>query len=93
MAEHCCEEMRQHLQRREVAIRYIPKFREYGIHIEDGGTSFQEIRFCPWCGRPLPPSLRDRWFEELDALGLEPDSPALSDRYKTDEWWKSRDRR
>jgi len=25
----------------------------YGIIIHDGGESFVEIEFCPWCGRRL----------------------------------------
>lgn len=86
---HCCDEMRRHLEEGEVAIVYLPKFREYGIRIEDGGTAFQMIRFCPWCGGMLPSSLRGRWFEELDDLGLEPESPDLPERYRTGAWWQS----
>jgi len=25
----------------------------YGLPIRDGGTSFIEIRYCPWCGSDL----------------------------------------
>lgn len=88
MTEHCCAEMNRHLIEGEVAVRYIGKFREYGILILDGGSSLQEIRFCPWCMCGLPMSLRDEWFEQVDALGLEPDSPDLPERYKTDAWWR-----
>jgi hypothetical protein len=85
---HCCEGMREALVE-NVAIVYIPKFREYGIRILDGGTSFMKIEFCPWCGSRLPSDLRDAWFEELERLGLEPDSEALPNRLKTDAWWNS----
>jgi hypothetical protein len=84
---HCCDEMRQHLGVGEVALRYSPKLREYGLRVLDGGSSRQEIRFCPWCGSRLPESLRDEWFKKLDELRLEPDSPAIPTRLRSDEWW------
>ena len=40
-------------------VRYLPVFREYGLLIHDGGSSFVRIQFCPWCGSRLPESLRD----------------------------------
>jgi hypothetical protein len=80
---HCCEDMRreaersceQHPDRYDCPgclIHYSPRFREYGLLIHDGGTSVSTIRFCPWCGTGPPDSLRDRWFEELEALGIDP---------------------
>ena len=85
--KHCCEAMQHHLEKGEVAIRYFPKFREYGLPVLDGGSSRQRIHFCPWCGHRLPESLRDQWFERLDAMNLEPDSPDLPVEYETDAWW------
>jgi hypothetical protein len=87
---HCCEDMRIAMVE-GVAIVYIPKFREYGIRILDGGTSSKVIIFCPWCGIRLPASLRDAWFVEIERLGLEPDSPFLPLRFKTDAWWNSQE--
>jgi hypothetical protein len=60
-------------------VTYSPKFREYGIIIHSGGPpgsgsrAKSTIRYCPWCGTKLPESLRDRWFDRLDELGLEPE--------------------
>jgi hypothetical protein len=84
--EHCCEDMRQHLANGDLPISYTPKFREYGINYP-GSSSFQIIRFCPWCGTRLPDSLRDAWFEELDRLGLDPEDQ-LPARLLTDTWWR-----
>lgn len=74
-----------------VAITYIGKFREYGILILDGGSAFQEITFCPWCGSKLPDSLRDRWFEivfdELELDGV--DDPKLPKYMLSDLWWRN----
>ena len=68
--QHCCEEMgrqvaqtcHQHPDRfdcPDCLIHYSPRYREYGIIIHDGGSSFVRIAFCPWCGAKLPGSLRD----------------------------------
>lgn len=84
---HCCKEMTTHINEKEVAITYIPKFREYGIKILDGGSSYQIINYCPWCGKKLPESLRDKWFEELEKMNLEPESPEIPKEYLSEDWW------
>ena len=89
MNTHCCEEMEFHLKGDDVAIVYIPEFREYGIKILDGGTSFQEIYYCPWCGQKLPLSLRIEWFDKLSILGLEPEVPNVPSEMLTDAWWRN----
>lgn len=73
----------------EAAIIYVPKFREYGIHILDGGSSYMTINYCPWCGALLPSSLREQWFDRLEELGLEPDSENLPVMLTTDGWWRT----
>ncbi len=85
---HCCHEHDRHLKEGEVALIYIEEFREYGIKILDGGTSFQEIRFCPWCGARLPVSLRDEWYRRIEVLGKEPEDE-LPPSMHSDEWWRS----
>jgi hypothetical protein len=88
---HCCKEMAYHLSEGEVAVTYSLKFREYGIRYLDGGSATQLIHYCPWCGARLPESLRDKWFDEVFALGLEPGDPRLPEQYKSDEWYKNKD--
>jgi hypothetical protein len=46
------------------AIIFNEKFREYGIPVLDGGTSYITLDFCPWCGTKLPESKRDAYFDE-----------------------------
>ena len=87
MNQHCCQNMDKHLAEGEVAIYYIPKFREYGVKVLDGGTSFVLIQYCPWCGQKLPESLRDRWFDEIERFGLEPDDSEIPQKYLSDQWW------
>lgn len=77
MGPHCCEDMHREAERTcdqhpdrfacgDCLIHYSAKFREYGLIVHDGGSSSVNIRFCPWCGRRLPESLRERWFEEME---------------------------
>lgn len=85
---HCCPELERHLKDGEVAIHYIERFREYGIRILDGGSSFQAVRYCPWCGKCLPSSLRDEWFRRIGALDKE-SGDEIPAPLQSDEWWQS----
>ncbi|MBK8846766.1 MAG: hypothetical protein IPO27_09590 [Bacteroidetes bacterium] len=73
----------------DTPIIYVQKFDEYGIKILDGGNSSILIEFCPWCAERLPESKRDRWFDELNELGIiDPWSGKIPDKYLTDEWYR-----
>jgi hypothetical protein len=98
--ENCCERMRaavdfqcdQHetpFECPDALIYYSEKFDEYGIIIHDGGPSFSLIAFCPWCGTKLPESQRDKYFDEIEALGFESSNDEnLPDRYRSALWRK-----
>lgn len=88
---HCCELMEERVGDGETAIVYASKFREYGIRVIDEGTSFIAIRFCPWCGTTLAPSLRNEWFQELDSSGFEAVSPDIPEAYQSDLWWNRKE--
>ena len=85
---YCCSMMSVHIK--EKTIYYIPKFREFGIPVIDGGSSFIEICFCPWCGQKLPSSLRNKWFDILEAKGIELDDNEnnIPEEMKSDDWWQ-----
>lgn len=85
----CCTFLDDFKKNNEFGLIYLPKFREYGFEYLDGGTSFQQILFCPWCGARLPVSLRDEWFNRLEALGI--DTLMCTDipiKFQTSEWWE-----
>ena len=85
---HCCAEMHSHLDSGELHFSYDPKFREYGIDYQEAfGGGVQLMTHCPWCGKNLPDSLRRKWFEELERMGLDPDGE-LPNNMLTDEWWQ-----
>lgn len=99
--KYCCEDMCNFVredtddnseiyQNPDILIVYIPKFDEYGLIIHDGGESSVQINYCPWCGKRLPESKRDIWFEELEKKGIEDFSgESIPEKYKTDEWWRN----
>ena len=69
-------------------VEYLPNMREYVLVID--GPMVDLIAHCPWCGSTLPDSLRDRFFDELDNLGLEVEDPAVPEEFRSDEWWRAR---
>ena len=97
--EHCCDQMRYFLKNNDKnkvfdsddIIYYALKFDEYGIVVHDGGSSYITIQYCPWCGKKLPVSKRELWFDELEKLGIEdPTEEEIPKEFRSDEWWKKR---
>lgn len=86
-----CERLVGALADPDIPLRYTPWFREYGIVIQDGGTSMLVIDHCPFCGTRLPRSVRAEWFDRLDALGLEPEDNRVPPEMRSDRWWRLRD--
>jgi len=73
----------------ENSVVYVSKFREYGVPVLDRGTSYVVIKFCPWCGVRLPPSLRGEWLEALKQRGVSPDSKNIPPEFLSDLWWRT----
>ena len=71
----------------ETAITYNPKMREFGLPVLDGGSSVIAISHDPWSGEALPSSLRHRWFDDLEALGLDPSEDEIPLKYQAEDWW------
>jgi len=91
---HCCLTMDRGLSREGGILYYDSQYREYGIK-ETNLTWGMLLDYCMFCGKKLPISVRDEWFDILEQeYGLE--SPCEEDRNKvpkefwTDEWWKKR---
>ena len=97
MLKQCCDEMEKKLAWHcnmhadpfdcpDCLVLYNEKFDEYGLVIHDGGSSVLQIHYCPWCGRRLPESKRDRWFGELAALGFdEPSEQDIPEQYRNSQ--------
>jgi hypothetical protein len=88
VSEPCCEKLRNAIADPDVPIVYSAKFREYGISVLDGGTSYIVIQYCPWCGEEFPSSLRDKWIARIEKLGLEPGDARIPDEFLDDRWYR-----
>ena len=104
MSEFCCSDMKRDIEYEcekhdnifdcyDHLICYNDVFDEYGIIIHDGGSSYVLINYCPFCGKKLPHSKRDSFFDILEELGYTDKEVAnrkIPSEFKTDEWWKKR---
>lgn len=99
---YCCATMEQQIEYRcsmhpnpfdcpDNVVVYVPQYDEFGLVVRDGedsrGDSFIEISHCPWCGTKLPESKRDRYYEELDARGIDPADDEVPTEFLSDAWW------
>ena len=94
---YCCEMMKRNgfcecnENAGDKTIFYSKRFDEYMIPVSEDGLSGICIAYCPWCGKTLPESKRERWFEELEAMGIEfslLDTEQVPPSYLSDAWWK-----
>ncbi len=98
--QHCCERMKQEVEfvcpTCEDALQCPDKllynssiFDEYGILIHDGSGTYEIIEYCSWCGKKLPGSKRDEWFDALEKMGYDdPLNQEISEEFKGTEWYK-----
>jgi hypothetical protein len=72
----------------EGVIHYDNRYEQYDLILSDDGEirMLQKIDFCPWCGTKLPLSLRDRWFDELEALGIDAMIDPVPEPYRSSAW-------
>lgn len=92
---YCCKLMELFLNDRKVPLKYYPILREYGLDLLYS-YAIQLIQYCPWCGKKLPKSLGDEYFDILEKEhGITPEldiqnDPNIPEEFKSDEWWKKR---
>lgn len=75
--------MDRHPQNDWGTVRYDARFDAYWM--EAGGAK-QQLFYCPWCGEKLPPSQRDRWFDELEAQGIDPMDDPVPEPFRSGAW-------
>ncbi len=96
MTTHCCEAMSRCLSVRceqhddpfacpDALIGFSAKFQEYADHPRRRYVQ-QDHRFLPWCGRRLPASRRDRWFDELERRGIDPWEDEVPAEFEDGRW-------
>jgi len=77
------------IEEQDFPVVFIPKFREVGMEILDGGDSLVLFTFCPWCGSTLPKSLRDEWFDELERRNIDPFGTSVPNEFLGAEWYNN----
>lgn len=80
---HSRGHMDRHPQNDWDSVRYDSRFDCYWV--EAGGAK-QQLFFCPWCGEKLPPSQRGRWFDELEAMGVDPVGGPIPETFESGAW-------
>ena len=77
----------------DIIILYEDRYDEYGIIIHDSGESYIKIEFCPWCGKKLPKSKRELWFQELENKGYEnPFEEDIPEEFNSSKWWENKNK-
>ncbi len=79
---HTCERMLDAID--EYAVVYWDEFRLHAIEVPGESVMF-EVYYCPFCGCPLPSSLKNRWFGELERISTESSYVPLEIRTR-DRW-------
>ena len=89
---NCCGQLKLLLEDKKTSIGYEDKFREYYIEMKQS-NSYQIINYCPWCGKKLPTSLRDEWFdileEDYNIEDVIKEENKIPKEFKSGFWWKN----
>lgn len=107
MVKHCCKDMEDNLYYTNIddicddtktddckVVYFSARFREYGLPVKDCegiASSYILVEYCPWCGKKLPNSKRDEWFEKLEELGY--DSPFEQEvpiEFQSENWYEKK---
>jgi len=57
-------------------------------------NTFRLVRFCPWCGKKLPNSLRRQWFKELEGRNTDdPRDPKIPAKFLDERWYTGKSRK
>ncbi len=75
--------MKYYIENEDNIIRYIEKYDEFWIPINDWWSSFIVIKYCPRSWDKLPDSKRSLWFEKLENKWLEPWRNKIPDEFQT----------
>jgi hypothetical protein len=91
---HCCRAMNFALIDDKHVFYYSSQYREYAAGLSKI-TGCVEVFYCMFCGKQLPKSVRDEWFDILKKeYGLKKpwgeDEPLIPKEFLTDEWWRNR---
>lgn len=85
--EESFPELFEFIREGKIEIYYSPSRRSFSIGGVEKGIR-QQISFCPWTGKELPPSLADEFTHKLESKNLsalEPDT--WPEDWRGEDWW------
>jgi hypothetical protein len=71
----------------EHPIYYSGAYEEFGLKLSSG-FEYSILNYCLWCGKKLPKSRRDDWFESLETIGIDPWENDIPIHYLSSSWWE-----
>ena len=86
--KNCCPQLEHALHTDNVPLIEVKKYREIGIRGLNGGTSYIDLFFCPWCSARLPSSVRSQWFEELKRRNIDPYGDCIPCEFLDERWYE-----
>jgi hypothetical protein len=90
----CCTTMQNEILHGSGLLDYNQKLREYGVR-DPKSFIVVIMQYCMFCGKKLPTSLRDLWFDILEnEFGLMnplgKDKKKIPGEFLSDQWWRER---
>ena len=95
--KHCCAEMTEQVNAiwpkaknplsgsTDQRIYWSPVFNEYGL-ICQPSAEILKIKFCPFCGKKLPKSRREKWFKQIKISGWENFDDPIPKSFLRHDW-------
>lgn len=70
-------------------VDWSAAWNEYRVPVAHDGHTAAQLRYCPFCGASLGPSLADEWYQRLYALGYaDPGEEKVPSEFQSDSWWR-----
>jgi hypothetical protein len=77
--------MKIHPENENDTVKYSRRWNEYSIDVNENIQ--QKIYYCPWCGEKLPNSHREKWFDNLEAMGIDPMNDNIPEEFQDEAWY------
>jgi hypothetical protein len=92
--DFCCKHLQYDIEDKFCPVVYSKKVREFHINLKQS-TGGVRLSHCYHCGKKLPTSLRDEWFDQVEKklgyeISIDIDKRKIPIEFKSDVWWKKR---
>lgn len=90
----CCTTLFDMLREAKLPIEYDARWHVIRmVSLTQDWT--QDMSFCPFCGSAWVSALEDKWWAEIEALGIDGDNFAdilnrVPEKFRTAAWWKEK---